>query len=104
MEFAMQIGKLPYSWRIVSGAPAGGNILAQVEIADADGVVHAVPDTDGNPAATFGVEVSFDPSVDNQALIDREYSLVRNALWLLEAGSAEAAFAQIVAQNYRRPL
>lgn len=104
MQFATQLGRLPYSWRIVSGAPSGGSIIAQIEIADADGVIHAVPDAAGNPAATFSVEVSTDPSVDNQALIDMAYSKVRNALWLIEAGGALSAFTQVVGQNYRRPL
>lgn len=106
MEFATQIGKLPYSWRIAGGilSEDGTSATAQIEIADADGIVHPVPDANNNPSATFSVEISFNDSVDDQALIAAAVSLMRNRLWKIEAGNAEGAFRQVIAQNYRSPL
>ena len=104
MTFASQIGPLPYSWRIVSGTAVGMAAVLQIELADASGTVHPIPDADGNPQPTFAVQIPFDPTVDVIGLIAEQARAVERNLWEIEAGSAEAVLPQIIAQNYRKPI
>ncbi|MFP5227564.1 MAG: hypothetical protein ACLGXA_08020 [Acidobacteriota bacterium] len=103
MTFATKIGPLPYYFRIASAMPNASGYLAQLEFTDASGVVHAVPDENGNPQATLPVQI-YEIGLDTFSLIRSLAQACLVKTWLAEAGSAPAAFGSLIAQNYREQL